>query len=150
MHFATLVRNTRWFTGSMITVMMFSACHSDDVAGAIPFDECTGQPGCQTQAAPVAANVIPALDDATTRAAGVLNSGMRTSITSPIARLQTALVERDIVRGRIALTAVLDAITAAERTDPGARADLGVIRLGLAPAARSLGLPFSVIEAPSN
>lgn len=145
-----VTRITRQCVATTLAALLLSACKSDEVAGVLSFAECSDQPGCQTEVAPVAANVIPALNDATSRAATVLSAFARTSISSHIAKLEAALVDRDIARGRIALGAVLEAITAAERADPVSRADLGVIRLGLAPAARSLGLPFSVTEAPAN
>ncbi|MEP6834420.1 MAG: hypothetical protein ABJB74_13575 [Gemmatimonas sp.] len=148
-------RTTRRFVVTLLASVSLAsvaltACHSDDVVGTNDFVECIDQPGCQTEMAPVAASVIPALDDATSRAAVGLSPTARGAISTTIAKLETALVARDIARGRLALTAVLDAITTAERADPASLADLGVIRLGLAPAARSLGLPFSAIEAVVN
>ncbi|MEO7998720.1 MAG: hypothetical protein ABI852_14820 [Gemmatimonadaceae bacterium] len=147
-HSVVGTRVTRRLVAVCITSAALTGCHADAISGGTPFVECSDQPGCQTATTPVAPLVVAALDDATSRSAQVLNATTRAGITAPIARLEAALVARDISRGRIELLATLDAITAAERADPATRPDLGVIRLGLAPAARSLGLSFSVIESP--
>lgn len=141
-------RTTTLLAATLLASATVTGCKADTRSATEPFVECVDEPGCQTKVAPVAANVIPALTDATERSSAVLEAKSRGTIALYIARLEAALVDRDITRGRAALTAALDAIGTAERADAASRADLGAIRLGLAPAARSLGLPNSVIEAP--
>lgn len=124
-----------------------AACHSDAVVGN--YAECSEQPGCQPPTAEVAPEVIQSLSDAGTRAVSVLHPASRASIVTQLAKLESALAARDITRGRLAFVAAIDAIAHAERADRESAPDLGVIRLGLVPAARSLGLPASAADAAS-
>lgn len=127
---------------------LLSACQSDSVAGN--YAECSGQPGCQEMAAAVAPEVIQSLDDANSRALSVLPPAAQRSIETRLSKLKTALVQRDIDGGRVAFAAAINAINEAERASSESAPDLGVIRLGLVPAARSLGLPVSSTEAPAK
>lgn len=131
-----------------ITVsVVFTACQNDSVTGN--YTECAGQPGCQVAAAAVAPEVMQSLDDASSRVISVLQPAARQSIEGHLAKLETALTQRDIEGGRVAFAAVISAIDQAERASRESAADLGAIRLGLVPAARSLGLPVSSVEAPT-
>lgn len=127
--------------------VVFTACQSDSVTGS--YTECAGQPGCQAVAAAVAPEVMQSLDDASSRVISVLQPAARQSIEGHLAKLETALAQRDIEGGRVAFAAAISAIDQAERASRESAADLGAIRLGLVPAARSLGLPVSSVEAPT-
>lgn len=133
--------------GATASLVLTACSGSDTVTGS--FDECVNQPGCQTSTATVAPGVINALDDVNSRVVTELDPAARSALKSPLARLETALVQRDIDAGRTALYSALAAITQAERANDASRPDLGVLRLSLVPAARSLGLPVSVTDAPT-
>lgn len=128
-----------------VASVSLTACQGDTIAA--PYVECEGQPGCQDAAATVAPEVVLALDDANTRALSVLQPAERGSIATQLASLRTALVQRNFNAGRTAFAAVVTALDQAERANSESAPDLGVIRLGLVPTARSLGLPASSIEA---
>lgn len=128
----------------VVACVMISACSGDTVTGT--YTECVDQPGCQPAASTVPVEVMQSLDDAGSRAVGVLPSTQRSGLDATLARLGAALVRRDIAGGRVAFAATIDAITRAERSNPEAIADLGAMRLGLVPAARSLGLPVSDVS----
>ena len=100
--------------------------------------------------AAVAPEVIQSLDDANSRVIAAIAPTARKSIEANMTKLHAALMDRDIVRGRDAFYAAIAAITAAERSDAESRPELGALRLGLVPAARSLGLPVSDTDAPAN
>lgn len=125
--------------------LSFAACKSDNVTGS--YAECVDLPGCQSETATVAPDVMNALDDANSRVLPELDSSARAALKLPLARLATALVQRNIEEGRTALAAALSAIDQAERANSASRPDLGVLRLNLVPAARSLGLPISVTDS---
>ena len=134
-------------TAAVITTCLSAACSSDKVTSS--YAECVDQPGCQLETAAVAPEVMSALDDANSRVVSGLDPNVRAALKVPLARLATALVDRDIENGRTALASALVAITQAERANNAARPDLGVLRLNLVPAARSLGLPISITDAPT-
>ena len=98
----------------------------------------------------MAPEVMQSLEDVGSRVISVLQPAARQSIEGQLVKLETALQQRDIDGGRIAFAAAISAITQAERASSESIPDLGVIRLGLVPAARSLGLPVSSVEAPAN
>lgn len=146
------MRSSRFVVASISAGIMFTAftaCHSDSVTAA-PYTECLTEPGCQLQQAPVAAEVVQALDDASSRAVFVLPPAARKTIEANLTALASALSRRDIARGRVALAAAFDAIAQAERAHGDLLPDLGAIRLGLVPAARSLGVDISVVVAPAR
>lgn len=141
-------RNIRMIVAAIAASVVFTACQSDSVTGS-SYTECAGQPGCQAVAAAVAPEVMQSLDDASSRVISVLQPAARQSIEGHLAKLETALAQRDIEGGRVAFAAAISAIDQAERASRESAADLGAIRLGLVPAARSLGLPVSSVEAPT-
>lgn len=138
---------SRTIAATAIASLVLAACSGDKVTGS--FDECVDQPGCQSSTATVAPEVINALDDVNSRVVTELEPAARAALKSPLARLETALVQRDIDGGRTALLSALAAITQAERNNEASRPDLGVLRLSLVPAARSLGLPVTITDPPA-
>lgn len=132
---------------TLLLSVLFTACQSDQIAGS--FAECTGEPGCPTAAAAVTPEVMQALNDASVRLTSTLGATARTSLETALGKLETALDARDLNEGRVAMSGVLSIIGQLEVASPASRPDLTALRLGLVPAARSLGLAVSVIEAPA-
>jgi hypothetical protein len=139
-------RSIRLIAATMTASVAFTACQSDSPTAS--YAECAGQPGCQPVDAAVPVEVIQSLDDADSRITSVLIPSARASIEAQLAKLKVALVQRNLDAGRIAFAAAIDAIDRAERASRESAPDLGAIRLGLVPAARSLGLPVSSVDAP--
>jgi hypothetical protein len=146
------MRSSRFICSAItaaVALITITACKADAVT-ATPYSECSTEPGCQPQQAVVAPEVGQSLDDINSRALVGLPTTARNTISANLDALSFALSKRDITHGRLALNAALDAIAEAERTCSACMPDLGAIRLGLAPAARSLGLDPGVIDPPAR
>jgi hypothetical protein len=124
-----------------------TGCQSDSVTSS--YTECAGQPGCQPVDAVVSPEVMQSIEDVGSRNVSVLLPAARLSIQTRLEQLRIALVQRNIDAGRVAFAAALSAIEQAERASRESAPDLGAIRLRLVPAARSLGLPVSSVDAPT-
>lgn len=92
---------------------------------------------------------MQALDDASVRLTSALAAKGRISLEAALSKLESALVARDLSAGRLAMLGVLSVIGEMEIASPESRPDLTALRLGLVPAARTLGLAVSVMEAPA-
>lgn len=132
---------------TLLLSVLFTACQSDQIAGTIT--ECNGEPGCPTAASTVTPEVMQALDDASVRLTSALAAKGRISLEAALSKLESALVARDLSAGRLAMLGVLSVIGEMEIASPESRPDLTALRLGLVPAARTLGLAVSVMEAPA-
>jgi hypothetical protein len=142
-----VARTARLVTLLFGSTLLLTACQTDGIAGTDP--ACSDLPGCAPIAATAAPEVLDALADVTARVVASLDQAARAPLDAPLARLQRAVVKRDIADGRFALAAANDVIAQLERADSEARPDLGAIRLSLVPAALSLGLSPSTIIDPS-
>jgi hypothetical protein len=141
-------RSIRLIAATVTASVAFTACQSDSPTAS--YSECAGEPGCQPVSAAVAAEVLQSLDDAQSRVTAVLQPSARTAIDAQLTKIKAALQQRNIDAGREVFATAIAAIDQAERASPESTPDLTAIRLGLVPAARSLGLPISSVDAPTR